>query len=109
MILISLECWIVQGKWLISNVSDSRNMAKLPEYFSLLSMDGTEIEDRTPFAVADRNSERVVNGFCIKKPHEEGGSSCGKRRGISFLGGVLISDFLSKRKKTFHNTVFSEI
>ena len=54
MILISLECWIVQGKWLIPNVSDSRNMAKLPKYFSLLSMDGTEIEDRTllPWQIA---------------------------------------------------------
>lgn len=54
MILISPECWIVQGKWLIFNVSDSRNMAKLPEYFSLLFMDGTEIEDRTllPWQIA---------------------------------------------------------
>ena len=54
MILISLECWIVQRKWLISNVSDRRYMAKLTEYFSLLSMDGTEIEDRTllPWQIA---------------------------------------------------------
>ena len=91
MILISPECWIVQGKMADFQRFRQQKHGKTSGIF-LSSFHGWNGNRRSdPFSVADRNSERVVNGFCIKKPHEEGGSSCGKRRGISFLGGGRIS------------------
>jgi len=106
MILISLECWIVQGKWLIFQRSRQQKHGKTSGIF-LSSFHGWNGNRRSdPFAVADRNSEKVVNGFCIKNRMRKGDPHAEREGGSLFWGEFLYQIFFQKEKRHFITLYF---